>query len=63
MDEALRCAALAARQQYAMAGLSMPVWRDDRVVLIPPDQLDVNDTETDVDRPDSAQETGGSSGT
>ena len=39
IDEALRRAALAARREYVQAGLSMPAWRDGRVVWVPPEEL------------------------
>ncbi len=56
IDEAVRCAAVAAHVQYARAGLSMPVWADGRIEWVAPADLSVDQDQAGT-KPASAQAT------
>jgi hypothetical protein len=46
VEDALWRAAASAQRAYVRAGLSMPVWRDGRLVWIEPAELEQYDAET-----------------
>jgi hypothetical protein len=50
IDQAVRRAGLAARREYARAGLSMPVWCNGRVVWVEPEDLEGDSEVPQADR-------------
>jgi hypothetical protein len=43
VEEAMRQAALAARREYARAGLSLPAWCEGQLVWIEPQDLEIEE--------------------